>query len=331
MQYADGALTTLSSAIVYSDAHAKALKAGLSEKDAEARAMGAMDAAIWRFSQPVMFSAKSPVENNSHAAMKLLYMFASDARLKTGIIIDAVQSIKDGKGSKADHMRRIGVVFLGAILAQTVSNVYRDIFSDDDDDEIYTAAGYARAVALAPFQGFFLLGTAIDVGVSSVMGQRAYTNSSNPLVTSGINAINAAKHSSDILQTDDMEAFFKELGRIARAISLTPVTAVPAAVPAAAQAAALAASQAAALAAAQAASPAASQAAFQAACEAAVPAAFLAAFQAASPAAFLAAFQAAYEAAFQAATSRALYRRATSFQWSLVRSSINHQKLRTVS
>jgi hypothetical protein len=157
-------------------------------------------------------------------------MFASDARLKTGIIIDAVQSIKDGKGSKADHMRRIGVVFLGAILAQTVSNVYRDIFSDDDDDEIYTAAGYARAVALAPFQGFFLLGTAIDVGVSSVMGQRTYTNSSNPLVTSVGNAVVAGKNASDILQTDDPEKFFKELGRIARAIAVTPVTAVPAAV-----------------------------------------------------------------------------------------------------
>ena len=230
MQYADGALTTLSSAIVYADAHAKALKAGLSEKDAEARAMGAMDAAIWRFSQPVMFSAKSPVENNSHAAMKLLYMFASDARLKTGIIIDAVQSIKDGKGSKADHLRRIGVVFLGAMLAQTVSNIYRDLFSDDDDDEIWTASGYGKAAMLAPFQGLFLLGTAIDVGLSSMFGERAYTNSSNPLVTAGSNAIVAAKHSSDILQTDDMEAFFKELGRIARAISLTPVTAVPAAV-----------------------------------------------------------------------------------------------------
>jgi hypothetical protein len=230
MQYGDGGLTTLSSAIVYSDAHAKALKAGLSGKDAEARALDAMDAAIWRFSQPVMFSAKSPVENNSHAAMKLLYMFASDARLKTGILIDAVQSIKDGKGSKADHLRRIGVVFLGAMLAQTVSNIYRDIFSDDDDDEIWTAGGYAKAAMLAPFQGFFLLGTAIDVAASSLTGQRAYTNSSNPLVTAGINAINAAKHSSDILQTDDMEAFFKELGRIARAISLTPVTAVPAAV-----------------------------------------------------------------------------------------------------
>lgn len=230
MQYADGALTSLSSAMVYSDAHAKALKAGLSEKDAEARALDAMDAAIWRFSQPVMFSAKSPVENNAGATMKLLYMFASDARLKTGILIDAVQSIKDGKGSKADHFRRIGVVFLGALLAQTVSNIYRDIFSDDDDDEIWTAGGYAKALALAPFQGFFLLGTAIDVALSSMTGQRAYTNSSNPLVNAGSNAITAAKHSSDILQTDDMEAFYKELGRIARAISLTPVTAVPAAV-----------------------------------------------------------------------------------------------------
>jgi hypothetical protein len=230
MQYGDGGLTALSSAIVYSDAHSKALAAGLSEKDADARALDAMDAAIWRFSQPVMFSAKSPVENNSGATMRLLYMFASDARLKTGIIIDAVQSIKDGKGSKADHLRRIGVVFLGAILAQTVSNVYRDIFSDDDDDEIYTAAGYARAVALAPFQGFFLLGTAIDVGVSSVMGQRTYTNSSNPLVTSVGNAVVAGKNASDILQTDDPEKFFKELGRIARAIAVTPVTAVPAAV-----------------------------------------------------------------------------------------------------
>jgi len=231
MGYADGGLTALSSAMVYSDAHAKALKAGLSEKDAEARALDAMDAAIWRFSQPVMFSAKSPVENNAGATMKLLYMFASDARLKTGILIDAVQSIKDGKGSKADHFRRIGVVFLGALLAQTASNIYRDIFTDDDDDEIWWNPGsWAKALALAPLQGFFLLGTAIDVALSSMTGQRAYTNSSNPLVTAGSNAIVAAKHASDILQTDDMEAFYKELGRIARAISLTPVTAVPAAV-----------------------------------------------------------------------------------------------------
>jgi len=230
MQYADAALTTLSSAIVYRDAYTRAMKAGLSEKAAEARALDAMDAAVYRYSQPVMFSAKSDVENTSNAAMKLLFMFMSDPRLKTGIITDAVHGIVSGKGDKGDHWRRIGAVMLGALLSQTVANVYRDIFSDDSDDKIWTVGGYAKALALAPFQGFFLLGTAIDVGLSSVSGQPSYQNSSNPLVTSGENAIRAAKHAGDILQTDNMDKWMDELNRIARALAVTPVTAVPAAV-----------------------------------------------------------------------------------------------------
>jgi hypothetical protein len=230
MQYADAALTTLSSAIVYRDAYTRAIKAGLSEKAAEARALDAMDAAVYRYSQPVMFSAKSDVENNSNAAMKLLFMFMSDPRLKTGIITDAVHGIVSGKGEKSDHWRKIGVVMLGALISQTVANVYRDTFSDDTDDKIWTVGGYAKALALAPLQGFFLLGTAVDVGLSSVSGQPSYQNSSNPLVTSGENAIRAAKHSSDILQTDNMDKWMDELNRIARALAVTPVTAVPASV-----------------------------------------------------------------------------------------------------
>jgi hypothetical protein len=230
MMYADGYLTTLSSAIVYRDAHAKALESGLSPKEAEARALDAMDAAIWRFSQPVMFSAKSDVENTSNAATKLLYLFASDSRLRTGIIIDAVHGIKSGKGSKAEHLKKIGVVLAAAIMAQTISNAYRDIFSDDSDDEIWTWKGYGKAAALAPFAGYFLIGTVIDVALSHMTGQKVYNSSSNPMVNVEQNLYNAAKHAPDVFQTDDSEKLLKELGRISKAAAFTPAMAVPGAV-----------------------------------------------------------------------------------------------------
>jgi len=230
MMYADGYLTTLSSAIVYRDAHAKALESGLSPKDAEARALDAMDAAIYRFSQPVMFSAKSDVENTSNAATKLLYLFASDARLRTGIIIDAVHGITSGKGDKGEHLKKIGVVLAAAVMAQTISNAYRDIFSDDTDTEIWTWGGYAKAVALAPFAGYFLIGTALDVALGHMTGQKVYNSSSNPVVNAEQNVYNAAKHAPDAFQTDDTEKLLKELGRISKAVSVTPAMAVPGAI-----------------------------------------------------------------------------------------------------
>jgi hypothetical protein len=230
MMYADGYLTTLSSAIVYRDAHAKALESGLSPKDAEARALDAMDAAIWRFSQPVMFSAKSDIENNANAPTKLLYLFASDARLRTGIIIDAVHGIRSGKGDKVEHAKKIGVVLAAAVMAQTISNAYRDIFSDDTDSEIWTWKGYGKAVAMAPLAGYFLIGTGIDVAMGHIFGQTVYNSSSNPVVTAEQNVYAAARHAPDAFQTNDSEKLMKELGRISKAVSVTPAMAVPGAI-----------------------------------------------------------------------------------------------------
>jgi hypothetical protein len=203
---------------------------GCAAASATLKALDAMDAAIWRFSQPVMFSAKSDVENTSNAATKLLYLFASDARLRTGIIIDAVHGIRSGKGSKAEHMKKIGVVIAAAMLAQTISNAYRDIFSDDSDEEIWTWQGYAKAAAIAPFAGYFLIGTAIDVALGHITGQKVYNSSSNPVVNAEQNIYAAAKHAPDAFQTDDQEKLIKELGRISKAVSVTPAMAVPGAI-----------------------------------------------------------------------------------------------------
>jgi hypothetical protein len=186
---------------------------------------------VYRFSQPIGFGSKSLVENRGNSVFKMIMLFMSDPRLKAGIIFDAVQGLRQGKGDKATHIRRILAVEMMAIVSHVVISAYRDAFTDAEDDDIWGWEGFARALLLAPFSGYFVLGPVSDAVVSSVLGERFFNQAANPVMDSVQRASRAAKNLGEIFNTDDPEAMFKEWDDIARSLA---VFGAPSAAPAAA-------------------------------------------------------------------------------------------------
>jgi hypothetical protein len=216
MQYADAGMTSVSSAIVFSNEYRKAKEAGMNETLATKAAADAMERAVYKYSQPVGFGSKSLRENTGWAVQKMIMLFMSDPRLKTAIILEAVQGLTSGKGDKADHIRRIAAVQLMALVSHVLANFYRDAFTDDEDEDIWGIAGFGRALLLAPFQGLFVGGAIMDQAVSFVLGEKFFEPSRDPLIDAGNRAKRAFNNRDDIFNFDDPDALLKEWENIAR-------------------------------------------------------------------------------------------------------------------
>jgi hypothetical protein len=146
----DAAFTSVSSAIVFSDAKAQ----GLSDEEA----MQKMDEAVARFSQPIMVTTKSQVLVNASPAMKSLFMFMADPMLKTSLAAEGIQAIRRGEWELG--ARRIMAVEAAALLSQLVVNMWSHVAGggDGDDEEGWWYKNFWRAALLAPLQGFFVVG-----------------------------------------------------------------------------------------------------------------------------------------------------------------------------
>ena len=229
INWLDSAATSISSAIVYRANFNDAIAAGMPENLAKQAALNASSQAIYRFAQPVSFGQKSMVENSGDMLAKTFFLFMSDPRLKTAILADAARGLATGRGNASEHIRRIVAVELMAIVSHVISSAFRDTFSDDDDEEIWNLGGFAKAILLAPLQGFFFAGTASELAISKLTGQKFYTSTQNPFVTSMEQAIRAGTNMEDAINFDDPEAMFKEWNNIFRSMALAPWLAAPAA------------------------------------------------------------------------------------------------------
>jgi hypothetical protein len=226
MQYFDAAATTLSSAIVFRDAYQQATEGGANEVQATAIAADAMDAAVYRFSQPSSFGAKSLVENQGNSLLKMFTLFMSDPRLKTAILFDAVRNFKE---NPAQSIQRIAAVEMLAVVSHVVASLYRDAFSDDEDKDIWGWEGFARALALAPLQGFFFAGAVSDSIISRALGMGWFPPSRDPMLDLAGRAASATRNIDDLWSPESSEDFFRELNNIARMLSVSPAMAAPAA------------------------------------------------------------------------------------------------------
>jgi hypothetical protein len=197
---------------------------------AETVALDAVDQAIYRYSQPVGFGSKSLMENRGNALTKMVMLFMSDPRLKTGIVLDAVEGLRTGKGDRGDHIRRIAGVMLLSLGFHAASSAYRDAFTDDTDEEIWGWEGWVRALILAPFSGFFVVGAAIDSVVTPALGMKWFSGQ-NPIPIYGAidRGKRAVKNRDDIFNYMEPEEMLKEWENIARSVA---VAGVPSAVPA---------------------------------------------------------------------------------------------------
>ena len=228
INWVDTATTSFSAAIVYRANLNEALEAGMPESLARETALDAAAAAIYRFAQPVSFGQKSNMENSGNIYTKAFFLFMSDPRLKTAIMADAVRGLAAGRGDKGTHIRRLVAVELMAVLSHVVASAYRDAFTDDEDEEIWSLGGFVRALALAPLQGFFFAGTMFDSVLSQLTGAGFFTPTQNPLLTVSQTGIRALKNADDILAFDDRDALLKEWNAIARTMAVAPAAAMPA-------------------------------------------------------------------------------------------------------
>lgn len=228
INWLDSAATSISSAIVYRANLNDALASGMPENLAKQAALDAASESIYRFAQPVSFGQKSIMENNGNVFAKTFFLFMSDPRLKTAILADAARGLATGRGKASEHIRRIVAVELMAIVSHVISSAFRDAFSGDDDEEIWNLGGFAKAILLAPLQGFFFAGTVGELAISKLTGQKFYTSTQNPLLTSMEQAIRAGTNMEDAINFDDPEAMFKEWNNIFRSMALTPAMAAPA-------------------------------------------------------------------------------------------------------
>jgi hypothetical protein len=228
INWLDSAGTSISSAIVYRANLNDALAAGIPENLAQQAALNAASEAIYRFAQPVSFGQKSIMENNGNVFAKTFFLFMSDPRLKTAILADAARGLATGRGNASEHIRRIVAVELMALVSHVISSAFKDTFSDDDDEEIWGIGGFAKAMLLAPFQGFFFAGSVAEVALSKLTGQGYFTSSQNPLLNTAESAIRAGSNLDDAFNFSDPEAMLKQWNNIFRSMAVTPMMAAPA-------------------------------------------------------------------------------------------------------
>lgn len=160
----DALFTTASYAMAW-DFHYQEAKASMSDEQARAVADQQADLIVSQTAQPSEMMDRSVFELESSPEKSLLFMFASEARQKFALALEAY-SPSSGltKGERATRLMLLHIIFPMAI--QTVSNIWRDARDDDDDelfdDDNWRARDYAIATAMGPLMGFPVVGDALE-------------------------------------------------------------------------------------------------------------------------------------------------------------------------
>jgi hypothetical protein len=228
MNYLDSAGLSVSGAIVYQAAYKDALDSGVDPTSAEQVAKDAVEAMVYRYGQPVLMGQKSNIENSGNAFTKAFFLFMSDPRLKMAIISDSVRGLATGRGDWKTHVRRIVAIEMMAVVSHVLATAFRDATSDDEDEDLWSMGGFARALLLAPFQGYFLLGSVSDLVLSRLTEAQWFTPTQNPLIRTADTAFRAFNNLDDAFNFDDPDALVKEWTNITRSIAVTPPLAAPA-------------------------------------------------------------------------------------------------------
>jgi hypothetical protein len=228
MNYLDSAGLSISGAIVYQAAYKDALDSGIDPTSAERAAKDAVEAMVYRYGQPVLMGQKSNIENSGNAFTKAFFLFMSDPRLKMAIISDSVRGLATGRGDWKTHVRRIVAIEMMAVVSHVLATAFRDATSDDEDEDLWSMGGFARALLLAPFQGYFLLGSVSDLVLSRLTEAQWFTPTQNPLIRTADTAFRAFNNLDDAFNFDDPDALVKEWTNITRSIAVTPPLAAPA-------------------------------------------------------------------------------------------------------
>ena len=177
LRYIDGALTSVSSAIVYADA----IHTGLGEEVA----LQKMSEAVAKFSQPTLSVSKSQELLTAGPAKRMLLLFMADPTLKTSLIWEGLMNIDRGRRagdwSKVEEgFRAIIAVEFWSLTSQVLLNTWATLFSDDDDEEIWDYRKFIRAAAAAPLQGWFVAGNIAEGVLKWMADEKWYIGQTAP-------------------------------------------------------------------------------------------------------------------------------------------------------
>ena len=160
LRYLDGILTSISAAIVYTDA----INQGMTQE----QALDLMSAAVGRFAQPTQSVAKAMQLLTGNSFSQSMFMFMADPVLKTALIAEGAMNV--GRGVKTKDLalvekgaRSIIAVEVWSLISQTIMSLWASLFGDDDDkEEAWDYHKFLRALVVAPLQGWFLAGNLFE-------------------------------------------------------------------------------------------------------------------------------------------------------------------------
>jgi hypothetical protein len=163
----DAYFTGFSAAVAYDAKFLEAKESGDSDEAAHAYAERETERVISRTAQPETLANKSLGENHLGTWGRILFMFQSANRQALYMTFAA---FRDG-GMKSPEAWRKAVTHwvLTGLVTQTVGSIVRDIMTDDDEDEIWEAGDYLRAMTFGPLTGMLHAGPIIDA-VASLLG-----------------------------------------------------------------------------------------------------------------------------------------------------------------
>jgi hypothetical protein len=183
--FVDAAFTTFSAATAYDYHFRDAKRNGMDDKAAIDYAADKMDEVVRRTAQPASLTDRSSFEATSDPLWRGLMMFMSEARQKFAISYLAAKRLARGEDRRMNTQKIAVAWFLMALVTQTMGNIYRDLFTDDESEEIWTREGYYRALALGPINGLLLAGGFITDMASWLTGARVFQDSRTPLDGAG--------------------------------------------------------------------------------------------------------------------------------------------------
>ena len=216
---ADAALTSLSGAISYLAHLEDAKAAGMGDVEAQRVATDLMRQTIEETAQPGDFARKSNFENQVSGATGLgaiafrtLFMFKGAARAASANIFQTIKQAYRGEITPAQAGGRLAaLLILVPLLEQAMRSAWRDLSSDDSDDELWRKPStWIAAMVSAPAAGVPVLGSLQDlikvktIGGFSVTVQDPGTRLVSEAITFAgkavngegldINEVNAALH-----------------------------------------------------------------------------------------------------------------------------------------
>ena len=176
----------------------------------------------------IALGSKSNIENNAGPFGKLLTLFMSDPRLKTGVMLEAVREIGRGK-NVAMNVQRLLAIEAMALVSHVIASAYRDAFSDDEDEDVWSVEGFALAMLLAPFQGLFLAGAMTETALRAAMGMQMWAPPTAPFAGNLEQGIRAVKNYDQLFTPESITEGLKAWNSLLRGLSVSTPMGAPAA------------------------------------------------------------------------------------------------------